>query len=134
MQLERSFFEHYCVNMSGLKPGTIKNYSSERKHPFLTKFVLLMTSRFNQYSTPLVNYVNVAQQINPFRQKRLVFCHFQIHSNIVEVYTVSAKVHDNFWLVCISLEDYKYFNIKSILAKNIIHANQFFHCVAIVAF
>ena len=37
-----------------------------------------------QYNAPLVEYVNVAQEINSFRQNWLVFCHFQVNFFIFE--------------------------------------------------
>ena len=74
------------------------------------EYVLIMNSYFIQYEVPLVEYVNVAQEINLFGQKWLVFCHFLIIFIIFEVQTSSAMVHVKIQLVCISLEVYTYFS------------------------
>ena len=72
--------------------------------PFLTEFVLFMNSCFIQYNAPLVEYVNVAQEINSLCQKWLVFCEFQINFITFDVKIVSVTVHGIVKLVCISLE------------------------------
>ena len=64
----------------------------------------MMNSCLIQYNAPLVEYVNVAQEINSFCQMWLVFFYFQINFNIFQVEIVSVTVHDNIQLVCISLE------------------------------
>ena len=66
--------------------------------------------RFIQYKVTLVEYVNVAQEINLFSQKWLVLCHFQINFIIFEVKTVSVMLHDNIQIVCICFEIYTYFS------------------------
>ena len=85
MHLELDFCEHYCVQMTLSIPGTIEKCSLEREHPFLTEFVLIMNSFFIQYNPPLVEYINAAQEINSFCQKRLVFRQFQNNFIIFEV-------------------------------------------------
>ena len=85
MHLKIGFCEHYCVQMTISIPGTIEKCSLERGHPFLTVFVSTFDNCFIQYNAPLVEYVNVAQEIDPFCQKRLVFCQFQIKFIIFEV-------------------------------------------------
>ena len=74
------------------------------------EFVLIMNSCFIQYNAPLVEYVNVTQEVNSFYQKWLVFCHFKINFIIFGVYTIPVTVHDNIQLVCISLEVYPFFS------------------------
>ena len=69
MHLEIDFCEHYCVQMTISVPGTIEKRSLEREHPFFTEFVLTMNSCFNQYNAPLVENINVAQEINSFSQE-----------------------------------------------------------------
>ena len=64
-----------CSNEISI-PGTIEKCSLEREHPFLTEFVSTMNSCLIQYNAPLVEYVNVAQEIDSFCQKRLVICQF----------------------------------------------------------
>ena len=74
MHLEIDFCEHYCVQTTTISiPGTIEKSSLEREHPFLTEFVSIMNSFFIQYNAPLVEYVNVAQEIDSFCQMGLVF-------------------------------------------------------------
>ena len=51
----------------------------------MTEFVSIMNSCFIQYNEPLVEYVNVAQEIDSFCQKWLVFWQFQIKFIIYEV-------------------------------------------------
>ena len=104
MHLEIGFCENFCVQVTFLIPGTIKKCSWGKEHPFLTEFVLIMTSFFIQYNAPLVEYVNVVHEINSFCQKWLIFCQFQINFIIFELKIVSLTVHDNFQPVCISLE------------------------------
>ena len=67
------FFEHYCVQMRFLVPGTIEKRYLERKHPFLTEFVLIISSCFIQYNAPLVENANVAQEVNALSKKVFVF-------------------------------------------------------------
>ena len=90
MHLEIGFCEYYFVQMTFLHPGIIGRSSWGKEHPFLTEFVLFMNSCFIRYNAPLVVFVNLAQEINLFRQKWLVFCHFQIKFTIFEVQTVSV--------------------------------------------
>ena len=73
MHLEIGFCEHYCVQMSFLIPGTIGKRYSVGEHPFLTEFVLIMNSCFIQYNAPLVENVNVAQEVNALSKKLFVF-------------------------------------------------------------
>ena len=73
MHLEIVFCKHYCVQMSFLIPGTIGKRYLEREHPFLTEFVLIMNSCFIQYNAPLVENVNVAQEVNALSKKLFVF-------------------------------------------------------------
>ena len=118
-------------------PGTIGKCSFEKERPILTEFVLIMNNSYIQYKALLVEYAKVAQKINSFRQKCLVFCQFQINFNIFEVRTVSVTVHDNIQLVCISLEVYTNFSptiiFLSISGKEILLWNQLFQRLAYVA-
>ena len=66
MHLEIGFCEHYCVQITISIPGTIEKCSLEKEHPFLTEFVSIMNSCFTQYNAPLVEYVNVAQEMDSF--------------------------------------------------------------------
>ena len=47
-------------------PGYNRKMLKEKEHPFLPEFLLIMNSCFIQYNAPLVEYVNVAQEINSF--------------------------------------------------------------------
>ena len=47
--------------MTFLIAGTIGKCLLERKHPFLTKFVLLLNGCLFQYKKPLENYAYVIQ-------------------------------------------------------------------------
>ena len=69
MHLEVNFCEDYCVQMKFSVPGKIGKCSWGKEHPFLTEFVLIMNSFFIQYNAPLVEYVNVAQEVNSLGQK-----------------------------------------------------------------
>ena len=73
MHLEIGFCEHYCVQMTFLIPGTIGKRFLERKHPFLTEFVSILNSCFIQYNGPLVENVNVAQEVNAVSKKLFAF-------------------------------------------------------------
>ena len=73
MHLEIGFCEHYCVKMSFLITGTIGKPLLEKKHPFLSEFVLIMNSCFIQYNASLVENVNVAQEVNVLSKKLFVF-------------------------------------------------------------
>ena len=73
MHLEIGFCEQFCVQMTFLLPGIIGKRSLEREDPFLTEFVLFMNSCFVQYNAPLVENVNVAQEVNALSKKLFVF-------------------------------------------------------------
>ena len=107
--LRNRFLRTLFFQLKLLIPGTIGKCSRGKEHPFSTEFVLIMNSCFIQYNAPLVEYVDVAQQVNLFCQKWIIFCHFKINFIIFEVYTTSVTVHDNFQLDCISLEVYPFF-------------------------
>ena len=64
MHAERSFCEHFCVQMIIWIPAIFRKGSIEREHPFLTEFVLIMNSCFIQYNAPLLKHVIVAEKIN----------------------------------------------------------------------
>ena len=66
---------------------------------------------FHPENAPVVEYVNIAQEISSFCQKWLGFCELQINFIIFEVKTVSVTVHDKIQLVCISLEVHTYFSL-----------------------
>ena len=68
-----------------------------------------MNSCFIQYNAPLVENVNVAQEVNALSKKLFVFSQFSIHFSILEIRNVSKAVHDNVHLVCISLKVDAYF-------------------------
>ena len=91
-------------------PAYNRKMLMRKRRPFLTEFVLFMNSCFIQYKATLIENVNVAQEINSFCQKWLVFCHFQINFANFEVSVISVTVHDNIKIVCISLEVYTYFS------------------------
>ena len=110
MHLEIDFCEHYYGQMIFLIPGTIGKRQLEKEHPFLTEFVLIMNSCFIQGNAPLVENVNVAQEVNALSKKLFVLSQFYIHFSIFEVRDVSIAVLDNVHLVCISLKVDAYFS------------------------
>ena len=67
-------------------------------------FVLFMNTFFIQYNAPLVENVNVAQEVNAFSKKFFVFNQLQILFSILEIRVVSIAVYDNVHLIWISLK------------------------------
>ena len=59
--------------MTFLIPGTIGKRSLEKDQSFLTDFVLIMNRCFIQYNAPLVENVNVAQEVNALSKKLFIF-------------------------------------------------------------
>ena len=63
-----------------------------------------MNSCFIQYYAPLVENVNVAQEVNALSKKFFVFSQLLVHFSILEIRVVSIAVYDKVHLVCISLK------------------------------
>ena len=61
MHLETDFSEHYCAQMTIIRPSSIGKWSIEKEHPFLTRLVSIMNSWFIQYNALFEKYINVAQ-------------------------------------------------------------------------
>ena len=61
-----------CSNVIFI-PDTIGKHYLERENPFLTEFVLIMNSCLIQYNAPLVENINVAQEVNALSKKLFVF-------------------------------------------------------------
>ena len=83
----------------------------KKKTSILDRVCLIMNSCFIQYNAPLVEYVNLAQEIDSFCQNWLVLCQFRINFIIFEVYFVSVTVHDKIQLVFIRLDFHTYFSL-----------------------
>ena len=69
-----------------------------------------MNSCFIQYNAPLVEIVNVAQELNALSKNLFVFSQLLIRFSVLEIRVVSIVVHDNVHLVCISLKVDAYFS------------------------
>ena len=69
-----------------------------------------MNSCFIQYNAPLVENVNVAQEVNARSKKFFLFSQLQLHLNILEIRVVTIAVYDKVHLVCISLKVEAYFS------------------------
>ena len=65
---------------------------------------LIINSFFIQYNAPLVENVNVAQEVNALSKKLFIFSQLQLHFSILETRGVSIAVYDNVHLVGISLK------------------------------
>ena len=63
-----------------------------------------MNSRFIQYNAPLVENVNVAQEVNALSKELFVFSQLLIPFSILEMRVVLIAVYDNVHLVCISFK------------------------------
>ena len=85
MHLQTNSCEIDYAQKTFLLPGTIGKCSLEGEHSFLTKLVLIVNSCFIQYNALIVKYVIVAQNINSFFQKWLVFSQFQTNLFMFEV-------------------------------------------------
>ena len=92
-----------CSNVI-FHPGYNRKTLIGREHPFLPKFVLILNSCFIQCNAPLVENVNVAQEVNALSKKLFVFSQLCVHFSILEIRVVSIAVYDNVHLVCISLK------------------------------
>ena len=66
-------------------------------------FVLVMNSCFVQSDAPLEIYVKVAKELDSFMKQLFVFCPFQIHFRVFQIYVVSIAVYNIFQIVCIHL-------------------------------
>ena len=81
-----------------------------KRTPILEGTFIILNSCFIQYNGPLVENVNLAQEVNALSKKLFVFNQFQIHFSIVAIRVVSIAVCNNVHLVCISLKFDAYFS------------------------
>ena len=76
----------------------------------MTGFVLIMNSCFIQYNAPLVEIVNVAQEVNALSKKHFVFSQLYIHVSNLAIRVILIAVYENVHLVCFSLKVDAYFS------------------------
>ena len=96
-----------------------------------------MNSCFIEYNAPLVENVNVAQEVNAFSKKFFVFSQFLLRFSILEVGVVSMAVYDNVHLVCISLKVDAYISptiVNCSFTQETSLLNRFVQCLAVVEF
>ena len=96
-----TFLRAIFYSNDNFNPGYNRKMLFRKRTSILDEVFLIMNSCFIHYNAPLEKYVNVALEIESFRKKLFVFCHFYFHFRIFQIYVVSVAVYDNDQLVCI---------------------------------